>query len=261
VLFIAVSEEGVELMDPSWLESVWAAATRGKVPVAFALNPAQRDLAQPVLEWVYGNATVNDTFVALGPAANNVVDGLPAGAVRTDSAVTTAGYMASLGMETWAPYVSQTQVSSVVRLTPSAADGAGCWGGSTSSRWLETVPILGPRITIWGAGAGGGTDGGTGGREVGVGTGAGGSANPCASSAAAAAAVLNMLPKDSTDPDGGFSVVPIRVSADGAVGVGAAAETVGLLHAGVQAVNPFVFFTRLAKARVHREQAGMQTER
>ena len=97
------------------------------------------------------------------------------------------------------------------------------------ARWLETVPVLSPRTTIWGAAGGGG--------------------NGCAATPAAAAAVLNGLPRDGASVDGGFSVVPIRTWGDGGSGVQAAVATAALLDAGVEVVNPFVFFARLAQAR------------
>ena len=142
--------------------------------------------------------------------------------------------------QTWVPYAAQPTITSIVQLSMLSADGEGCWGGSAGTQWLGAVPVVTPRLTLWG--------------HVENGTQPSTAANPdpsvnCATTPAAAAAVLNRLPRDGHDPDSGFSVVPVRMSLSNGIGVDAAATMASLLHPGVEAVNPFVFFKRLQKAR------------
>lgn len=87
----------VPWLHDGWLSRVWQAKERGNFPLAIGLNPAQRDLGQPLIEWLYANSTVNDSFIAMTSAGYAMLDAVPP-SVRVSNAKLLDGCMQDLGL-------------------------------------------------------------------------------------------------------------------------------------------------------------------
>jgi hypothetical protein len=248
VTFVLSDGDNVHWLHDGWLSEIWTAPLRGKLPLSIGFNPAERDLGQPLVEWLYTNSTANDSFVAMCPGGYAMMEWFEP-AVVTQVAATLAGYMLdmdmaafigfadSTGPETWAPFLAHDEIEAAFHWIKE--DGA-CYSADPRKydnvKWVGPVgkPVVRGRISLW---------------------------DPAPTDAEAkhpefcgtpesVAAVLNKQKRNGNDPQGGFSMVPVRIHGSKPAGLVDIAKTISLLEkGGVEVVNAFEFLTRLQAAK------------
>lgn len=231
-------------LSAGWLSKVWNSPCRGRFPIAMGFNSAERDLSQPLVEYLYENATVNDSFVAMCPAGNAILDHLSPEA-RRKTATTLAGYMADMDMsvlvgfadtaetEVWTSFLAERQIDAAFHWVPTK-----CYTSSSNPNFANVMfvndkPVVRGRISLWA------TTGTINSELAGI--------NKCGSPQLVAR-TLNSMPK-TNDPQSGFSMVPVRMFGNGSASLMDISRTIDLLDPDVEVVSPNEFVQRLQHAR------------
>ena len=243
VVFVTSDGDNVHWLHDGWLSQVWEDPDRGTFPVAMGLSPAERDLGQPLLEYLYHNQSANDSFVAMCTGGYAMMEHFPVD-MRAKNAKYLAGYMGSLGMSTfvgfaddasaalWRPYMEHDEIDAAFHWTKT--DGH-CYSGAAmypNVRWVKTSagvakPVVVGRMSLWSLGS------------TGMGK------YPQCGDAAAVASMLNKQARDGADAQTGFSMIPVRVHGTQHAGLADVKATMALLEPGVEVVDAFEFVRRL----------------
>ena len=272
VVFVTSGGDNVHWLHDGWLSQIWKAKERGTFPLALGLNPSQRDLGQPLIEWIYANSTVNDSFVAMTSAGYAMLDALPP-SVRVSNAELLDGCMADLGLSVfvgfadgsssnnrshrgsskyegnkvqteaevddaiWAPYLRQPHIDGAFHWSNSdrlhMQDGV-CYCGSPE-RYPETVRWVEGKPLVVGRIALDRRSGSLPGQY-----------EQCGSPETVSHALNEKVRGNSTEA---FSMVPVRVHGSGAVRLSDVLRTIELLENGVEVVDAFEFVKRLNTLR------------
>eukprot|EP00049_Salpingoeca_infusionum_P019130 m.360371 g.360371 ORF g.360371 m.360371 type:complete len:634 (+) comp19009_c0_seq1:159-2060(+) len=184
-----------------WLLGPWAIAPdwfgsplRGKVPIGWTVTPALVSVAPLILDYIYSQATENDSFVT-GPSGVGYIYPDSFDPPNLDSfASMTSTYMEAADMrivniinnevfsDSIKPLAQNNQTDAVFLYTY-----GDCYsGGKGAMYWSGSTPIITGRATMWGNG--------TSGECLGI--------EPLVS-------LLKSLPKDPTSPDG-YSLIPVN---------------------------------------------------
>ena len=59
VTFVLSDGDNVHWLHDGWLSEIWTSKLRGSFALSLGFNPSERDLGQPLVEWLYQNATSN----------------------------------------------------------------------------------------------------------------------------------------------------------------------------------------------------------
>jgi hypothetical protein len=273
VVFVTSDGDNVHWLHDGWLSQIWKAKERGSFPLALGLNPSQRDLGQPLIEWLYANSTVNDSFVAMTSGGYAMLDAVPA-SVRVSNAELLDGCMADLGLSVfvgfadgsssnsnsshggssnyeggkvdpetkdddaiWLPYLQQPHIDGAFHWSNSdrlhMQDGF-CYCGSPE-RYPETVRWVEGKPVVVGR------------ISLDRPSGSPPSKHEQCGSPETVSHVLNGKIRDNSTE--AFSMVPVRVHGSDAVQLSDVVRTIELLDNGVEVVDAFEFVKRLNTLR------------